>query len=100
MNWSGPSQFTVSGQVQSGQVVSVQESFDRRWKAFSQGRELKVKADGLGLMWLDPACQGSCNIEFLYQPDRRSLIYRLLALGAFAALSLMIARSIYSFWSK
>jgi hypothetical protein len=41
-------------------------SYDPGWKAFANGREARVREDGLGLIAIDPQCDGACSINLEY----------------------------------
>jgi hypothetical protein len=41
----------------------VQTAYFRGWKAFVQGREKAVSADGMGFILVHPDCQGDCEID-------------------------------------
>jgi hypothetical protein len=46
----------------------------------------QIKADGLGLMWLQPGCNGPCDVQLEYDGGTELLICRLLSAVALAAL--------------
>jgi hypothetical protein len=66
--WINPHQARVHAQVAKGQVVSVQISYDPGWRATISGIGQTIRSDALGLMVIDPACTGSCDIDLEFGP--------------------------------
>jgi hypothetical protein len=56
----------IQAQVQPGQVVSVQITYDPGWRAMVNGTAQRVGKDGLGMILVEPACQGPCEITLVY----------------------------------
>jgi len=54
-----------------GDLVSVQVAWFRGWKAWVRERQVPVSADGLGLIAIQPECEGDCEIllHFAGRPD-------------------------------
>jgi len=57
--------------LQPSDLVSVQVAWFRGWKAFVRGRRMPVSADGLGLIVIQPECEGDCEITLRWtgRPD-------------------------------
>lgn len=66
--WINPHQARVHAQVAQGQIVSVQISYDPGWRATISGIAQPIRSDALGLMAIDPACTGSCDIDLIFGP--------------------------------
>ncbi|MGD0497367.1 MAG: hypothetical protein ABSC23_02920 [Bryobacteraceae bacterium] len=64
--WRGPNAAAIKADLQSGDVVSVQVTFDRGWRAFVNGAPRSIQPDGLGQMVVEPACSGACDIRLVY----------------------------------
>jgi hypothetical protein len=64
--WEGRNRIHIRTSASPGQVISVQVSYHPGWHASSSGRSIRVQKDGLGFMWLRPACNGSCEVELEY----------------------------------
>ena len=64
--WMNPHQARVWSQVRKGQVVSVQISDHPRWRATVNGLRQPTHADALGLMVIEPACDGECDIDLVF----------------------------------
>ncbi|HLX43027.1 MAG TPA: hypothetical protein VKR43_06320 [Bryobacteraceae bacterium] len=60
--WTSAHSARVEADVREGQVVSVQMSWDRGWRAVVNGREVEVRRDGIGLMVMEPG-NGRVAIE-------------------------------------
>jgi hypothetical protein len=84
-HWTDRHQATIDAVVRKNQVVSVQMEYHDGWHAFVEGRERPVRADGLGLITVQPNCDGRCHIRLVFDggPAAR---YALLASGATSAL--------------
>jgi hypothetical protein len=50
------------------QLLSVQISYDNSWRARVNGHDMRVSADPLGLMVIEPRCLGDCLIELAEEP--------------------------------
>ncbi len=64
--WPNRHTATIDTQVQPGQAISVQVTYDPGWKAEANGSPLKVEKDGLGLIKLEPPCNGHCEVTLIY----------------------------------
>jgi hypothetical protein len=71
LHWKSPTQGTIRTSMQPGQLISVQETFMPGWRATVDGRIVPVHGDKLGLIIIDPACNGPChiNLEFGVLPE-------------------------------
>jgi hypothetical protein len=65
---------TIHANVQPGQAISLQVTWTPGWHASVNGQAQKIRADGLGLIAIEPACQGACTIEVFYDggPELRA----------------------------
>lgn len=61
--WLGRNDAKVSGQLTPDQVYSVAINFDKGWSATREGRPVPLRADGLGMIVLDPHCSGNCEVQ-------------------------------------
>jgi hypothetical protein len=74
---------TVAG---PGQVVSVQVTHYPGWHAKANGLSRQIKRDGLGLMWLQPGCNGPCDVRLEYNGGAELRISHVLSVGGLAGL--------------
>jgi hypothetical protein len=72
LHWSRLHSVEIEAQARRGQVVAVQMSYDSGWKASANGREVQVRKDGLGLISIDPRCDGGCHIHLEYVADEEA----------------------------
>jgi hypothetical protein len=64
--WTGRNAARIEGEVRRGEEVSVQMNYHPGWAARVGDREAEIEADGLGLMWIRPGCDGPCAIDLEY----------------------------------
>lgn len=67
MHWLRSGQAHISATVEPGEVVAVQVTYDRGWKAIANGRAAPIVRDGIGLMVLHPDCRGRCEIDLTFE---------------------------------
>lgn len=66
ITWRGPGQAVIEADLRPGEVISVQISYHPGWRAAVRGTEVPVRADGLGLMVLEPDCAGRCTLQMKF----------------------------------
>ena len=66
VQWLDNETMRITGDLQPRQIVSVQENMDSGWSASANGSPRSVYADKLGLIAIEPYCQGHCTIELHY----------------------------------
>lgn len=73
MQWLNPHEARIGTSLVSGQVVSVQVTYAPGWRATANGAAAPLHADALGLMVAEPACNGPCNLDLIYDgtPESR-----------------------------
>jgi hypothetical protein len=81
LNWLSPDRVRIDTMIAPQQVLSVQIGYDVGWIASSQGKPLTVRPDGLGMVVIEPALAGPCEImlEYTGGRSRRLLLYTSLA---------------------
>ena len=90
--WQGNAAFTVRAPVRSGQVVSVQMSYLPGWKATVNGHAVPVRGDGLGLLVMEPDCDGACEIHAWYGMTTEAWFCRIASLLVSFGLAAMLFR--------
>jgi hypothetical protein len=70
ISWSDEAHARIQAMVNPGQIVSVQETYAPGWSARANGAPAAVRADGIGLMLIEPRCNGPCLIELNYARTR------------------------------
>jgi len=66
VRWPDNETMVITGNLNPGQIVSVQENADPGWHAAVDGAARQVFTDKLGLMAVVPNCSGNCTIELRY----------------------------------
>ncbi|MCC6364730.1 MAG: hypothetical protein IT165_14510 [Bryobacterales bacterium] len=74
-DWDGPSRLLISGgAIPTGMGVSVLMNYDRGWRAFQEGRPVKVERDRVGYLFLQPAAGSEGTIVLDYRPPAETLL--------------------------
>jgi len=66
VQWEGHNRIRIRAEAFAGQVISIQISYHPGWHATVAGQSRRLNRDGLGLMWLEPGCNGRCEVELNY----------------------------------
>ncbi len=98
--WRAPSSATVTADVRSGQIVSVQMSFDKGWNAFVAARPVPIRKDRLGQMAIEPGCNGPCRIELHYDGGSEGRWARAIQLLAVLAGAIWLIIRAWQHWSS
>jgi hypothetical protein len=78
--WADPEHGHITSSVHPGQAVTVQVTYDRGWVAKANGRPAQIDRDGIGLMVLEPDCDGECGIDLTFDGGRERRICRAVSL--------------------
>jgi len=65
-DWRDVNHAVIRARLAPGQVVSVQVTYDRGWRASVNGARRAIEKDGIGLMAVRPDCIGDCEIALTY----------------------------------
>jgi hypothetical protein len=87
--WEGRNRIRIRTTGGPGRAVSVQETYHPGWHATVAGSPCKIFKDGLGLMWLRPGCEGSCEIVLDYDGGWELRLCRWLSWLAIAGLAIV-----------
>lgn len=68
--WINAHEARVEATFNAGQVLSVQITYDPRWRARINGLVRAVRADPLGMIVIEPECTGKCVIDLSFEPKR------------------------------
>ena len=66
LTWEGRNRVRIAVPPAPGQVLSIQINHHPGWHATVAGVSREILRDGLGLMWLRPACNGACEVILEY----------------------------------
>ncbi len=94
MQWDGVNRIHIRTTQVPGQVVSIQISYHPGWHAAANGRDVRLHPDGLGLMWLQPECNGLCSVDLHYDGGWELRICRWISVLAFVILLIMFFRPV------
>lgn len=87
--WENPDQAKIAARMDPSQVLSVQVNYDPGWEARVGGRKVKLGADKLGFIVIEPGCS-DCSIDLIFAGGReREVAFALsvfVLLGLFAML--------------
>ena len=68
--WISPHQAHIDTNVRTGQVLSVQITYDPGWQAIVDGHRQPTRPDGIGLLTIEPSCNGPCNVDLIFDEGR------------------------------
>jgi len=64
--WRGTDELQVRASTQPGEAIGVLVSYDPAWRAYEGARQLEIRKDAMGFMYLEPAA-GVHNIRIVYE---------------------------------
>ena len=94
-HWNGADSISVHADVQQGQAVLVQVTYDPAWRAYSGTHQLTIHADAMDFMLVD-APPGTRDITMVFETpleNRIGYLISALALGLCLALGIIGART-------
>ena len=65
-SWTSRHSGVIHANLARGQLVSLQETYTPGWRATLNGAPREVRADGLGLIAIEPQCEGDCTLTLSY----------------------------------
>ncbi len=68
--WQHGGEARISAPLSAGDLISVQVAWFPGWKAWVNGAQKPVIRDGIGLIVIDPQCQGTCDITLRWTGPR------------------------------
>jgi hypothetical protein len=68
-----------------GQVLSIQISYHPGWTASVNGRSVPVRSDGIGLIVVDPGCEGECRVDLAFTGGVEAATVQIVSYGALVA---------------
>jgi hypothetical protein len=89
LTWLSPSRGTISTAMNRDQVLSVQETWMPGWEARVGGRRVPVRGDQLGLIVIEPGCDGLCRVDLSFGLTTEGWICR--AVSAVVTLLALVA---------
>lgn len=80
MTWPDPNHGHIDTTIHPGQVLSVQETYDKGWIATANGKPAPVTRDAIGLNVVHADCDGACSIDFVFDGGLERKVCRWLSL--------------------
>lgn len=84
--WVGRNGIRVHTTAKPEQAISLQVSYHPGWHVTVGNRHPRLRKDGLGLMWLQPDCNGPCEIQLEYDGGWELRLCRWISFLALAGL--------------
>jgi hypothetical protein len=78
--WLGTRHARIAADLRPGYLIAVQVAYHRGWSARVNGQARRVWGDPLGLMIVDPRCDGPCVVDLAYDGGLEMTILRVLSL--------------------
>ncbi|MGB7719508.1 MAG: hypothetical protein WBL65_06395 [Bryobacteraceae bacterium] len=78
--WLGTRHARIAAYLRPGYLIAVQVAYHRGWSARVNGQARRVWGDPLGLMIVDPRCDGPCVVDLAYDGGTEMTILRVLSL--------------------
>ncbi len=66
MTWTSRHSARIVAELRRDQFVSVQVTYHPGWRAEVDGAQRRVMGDKIGLMAVEPQCEGRCTIDLIY----------------------------------
>jgi hypothetical protein len=76
LTWRSTASAHIQTTLHPGQVISLQQTFDKGWIAAANGRPAKVTRDGLGLTVIHAGCDGQCEVELSFDGGLERKLFR------------------------
>ncbi len=80
LSWRTPTEAAIRTAMKPGQVLSVQETWMPGWRARVAGRDVPVRGDKLGLIVIEPNCDGACEVDLSFGVIPEGWVCRILSL--------------------
>ena len=91
MEWLSNHEARILAPMKPGDLLSVQIAYDANWEASVAGARCPTRADQLGLLVIDPHCDGNCQVHLVYTGGSEMQFMRILSaacwIGALAAVA-------------
>lgn len=80
--WKGSNAAEIRASPDRDQVIAVQITYDSGWEAYANSKRLKIRKDAIGLMVIEPDCDGPCEISLKFTGGTETLVTRAMSLTA------------------
>ena len=86
--WVSPRKMRIRARIGEGESVAVQETYDSGWRAYSDGRRLKVSRDVIGFIRIDTPA-GEHAIDLVFETPLENRVGRVVSLIAVLVVALL-----------
>jgi hypothetical protein len=76
LTWQSTASAHIQTTLRPGQVISLQQTFDKGWIAAANGRPAKVTRDALGLTVIHAGCDGPCEVDLSFDGGLERKLFR------------------------
>jgi uncharacterized membrane protein YfhO len=94
MAWQNRHHAVLTADLQKDQLLLVQVTYHPGWHARVDGAVRRITKDPIGLLLIEPACQGRCVVDLEYGDDAEMLIARTVSWAAIAGAILWVIVSL------
>jgi hypothetical protein len=84
--WVGSREAVIRGNVPPGNLISVQVSYHPGWTASTKNGPATVSRDELGMVVVDPHCNGNCEVRLFFDGGVERKVLRVLSIATWLAL--------------
>jgi len=95
-HWTSRHSAEISASLRPNDLLSVQVTYHPGWHALVNGASRRVFGDGLGQMVIEPACDGYCGVQLVYDGGVEMLAARILSWSTLVGCLIWIAAT----WRK
>jgi hypothetical protein len=78
-HWLGTRHARIAADLRPGYLIAVQVAYHGGWSARVNGQARRVWGDPLGLMIVDPRCDGPCVVDLAYDGGLEMTFFRVLS---------------------
>ena len=95
MRWTSAHSATIAADLQPGDLVSVQVTYNPGWHALVNDARRAIESDPLGMMIVHPQCTGHCTVKMFYDGGTEMRIANAAGLSSLALCLLLLIRTAY-----
>jgi hypothetical protein len=86
MEWTSRHSARIRADLEKDQLLSVQVTYHPGWRAEVNGVKRPVQSDKIGLMVVEPQCEGPCEVNLIYDGGTEMRVARTVSLASLAGL--------------
>lgn len=94
MHWINRHHAVLAADLRKNQLLSVQVTYHPGWRARVDRAERRIMRDPIGLLLIDPECEGRCTVDLEYGNDAEMLAARIASWTALAAAIVWVITSL------